>query len=110
MRPVQGEGISKAIERSKADSPGPSIRVVRHWRARAYEIAIAVDVVDPRNARPVFAVAQGTDREGRRFSTVWMSPIIGYDAEACVRRILQWIVILWPYPRLDSLHFGFDGD
>lgn len=59
---------------------GKLVSEVRHWRARANQIAVAVNIVYAGNAWPVLALSNPWGWERGNFAAIRMIPILRYNA------------------------------
>src|SRR5207342_3497985 len=75
-----------------------------HWRARAEQIPIAVDVVDAGNYRPEFVVARPRRGKSCLFARVGAVPFVGRDLSRGVRRVLKQIALPIMFSVGDCLH------
>ena len=87
-----------------------SSRVGRDGRARAHQVAVAVRVVDPPDARPVLVGADERQRERRLLARVGMRPFFGRHRARGVRRVLEDVVLGVGLAVDDRLDLGADGD
>src|SRR6516165_6850252 len=73
----------------------PALRVFEffHWRARAEQIPIAIDVVDAANCGPEFVVARPRRGKSCLCARVGAVPFVGRNLSRGVRRVLEQIVL-----------------
>ena len=87
-----------------------SICKVFHWRARAEQISIAVDVVDAANCGPEFVVARPRRGKSCLLARVGAVPFVGRDLSRGVRRVLEQIALPILFSVRDCLHLGVNGN
>src|SRR5213592_201572 len=81
-----------------------------HWRARAEQIPIAVDVVDAASCGPEFVVARPRRGKSCLLARVGTVPLVGRDLSGGMRRVLEQIALPILFSVGDCLHLCVNGD
>ena len=90
-------------------SAGGFFFVVRHWRAGADEVAIAVHIVDSADGREVLdRIAHLRVRADSELSRVSSRGVVAEDRIERMRSVVQRVVVRWPFPGFDLLELAVD--
>src|SRR5690606_36682251 len=101
-------GRSQARGRLPRERGRPLLRPLLHWRTGAEQIAVAIDIVDAVDHRPVFVGGHPGQGKYRLFPGVAALPVageVGHD----VRRLAQRVVLTVPLPLFDPGDLFADG-
>jgi len=81
-----------------------------HRRARAEQIPVSMNIIDPANSWPEFVFARPRRRERRLFACVRPLPIVGSDLARSVRRVFQHVVCAIHVAISDLLYLRVNRD
>ena len=69
-----------------------------------------MDIVDPRNARPEFVLAEPWRRPGGLGARIRARPLVAGDACSCMRGVFERVVSAVELAGFDSNKFGVDRE